>query len=393
MVQRDGRLLDALYRNGPLSNQELSAILGVSPSTVSAMVTGLLDEGAVTLLDPGRFGGRVGPGKRRKRTIQLNPDYGFAAVVELDFDFVTVHVNRFDLECESTRRVPVARNNRDAILETVDTELQSLAAQPGDRTFLGVGFCLPGQVDSDNNIGVHNTRIENWDHVDFNRFSAFSPNVVTENVANAEAVGEHARGSARDVDDFLLLRVGNGAGMGIMIDGKLHRGHNFAAGEAGHVIVEESSGTTCTCGNRGCLESFVSRRAVMRELRRLRESEVPSGILSDLEAHDGEGIFRLLGEYFRIGDKAAYLVSHELAHKLGLAAANFVQILAPARIVLSGPIVNLGAPFLQLVEQTLRRYQLPWLPPVPVVYARNAGASAAQGVAMLVFRRAWSRAS
>ncbi|TVR29190.1 MAG: hypothetical protein EA404_15395 [Spirochaetaceae bacterium] len=79
----------------------------------------------------------------------------------------------------------------------------------------------------------------------------------------------------------------------------------------------------------------------------------------------------------------------ELAHKLGLAAANFVQILAPARIVLSGPVINLGLPFLDLFEQSLRRYQLPWLPPIPAVYGGDAVLAAAQGTALLVFQRSW----
>ena len=191
------------------------------------------------------------------------------------------------------------------------------------------------------------------------------------------------------MDDFLLIHVGNGAGMGIMIAGKLHRGHNFAAGEAGHVIVDENSGTSCNCGNRGCLESFVSRRAVMRELERLRSSEVPSGILSDPNLSDGREVYRLLGEYYESGDKVAYLVVAELAHKLGLAATNFAQVLDPARIVLSGPICNLGDNFLTLVQQTIKRYHLPWLDQVPVIYGQDENTATAQGAAFLVFQKTW----
>ena len=387
MDQRGGKVLNALFKAGPLSNQELATRLGISPSAISNATTTLVREGAITPVNVDGFRGETQPGKRRKRTYRLNSAYGTAAVVEIDFDFVTFHLIGFDLSPIDSKRVPIARNERDVILDTIEAELNSLVGSAADIRLCGIGFSMPGQVDFHNSVAIHSTRIDNWENVDFSRFTALARNIVTENVANAVALGEHVRGSARQIDDFILLHVGNGAGMGIVIGGALHRGHNYAAGEAGHVIVEESSRTTCACGNHGCLESFVSRRAVMQELERLRRSEVPSGILSDFESHQGDGIYAVLGRYYGSGDKVAYILMQELAHKLGLAAANFVQILAPARIVLSGPVINLGAPFLDLVEQSLRRYQLPWLPPVAVVYGGDAVLAAAQGTALLVFQR------
>jgi len=389
MDRRDGQVIAPLYRHGPLSNQELATILEVSPSTVTSAAGRLLDEGVITTVDARHFSGAIASGQRRKKTYRLNPDHGLALVVEIDFDCLTIHECQFDLTVSTTRRVPVPQNDRDVFLSRIEEELRSFIATRSDENLLGIGFSMPGQVDYRRGVALHNTRIDNWDHVDFSRFAGYSGNLVAENVANAVTLGEHLRGSATDVDDFLVLHVGNGAGMGIMINGNLHRGHNFAAGEAGHVIVEESSGTTCNCGNRGCLESFVSRRAVMRELDKLRESEVPSGILSDPDLRNGVEVYRLLGAYYERGDKVAYLVVEELAHKLGLAAANFAQVLAPACIVLSGPISNLGGRSLELIQRTLRRYHLPWLDPVPIVYGQNDSIAAAQGAAMLVFRKLW----
>lgn len=361
----------------------------ISPSTVSTAAARLLKLGAITKIDAHHFNSRVQTGRRKKRSYRLNPEYGIAVVVEIDYDGIIIHVNQFDLSVFSIKHVPVARNKRDEILKIIEKELRSLLSAHRENTLLGIGFSMPGQVDSQNGKAVHNTRIDGWEDVSFDQFKAFSENIIAENVANALTIGENLRGSAQAVDDFLLIHVGNGAGMGIMIAGKLHRGHNFAAGEAGHVIVDENSGTTCNCGNRGCLESFVSRRAVMRELERLRSSEVPSGILSDPNLSDGHEVYRLLGEYYESGDKVAYLVVAELAHKLGLAAANFAQVLDPARIVLSGPICNLGDNFLNLVQQTIKRYHLPWLDQVPVVYGQDENTATAQGAAFLVFQKTW----
>lgn len=391
MDNRTRDLLAGLFRSGPLSNQELAHLLGVSPSTVTSLTGALLQQGVLASRDAQQFDREIASGERRKRTFGLNAEYGWAAVVEIDFDGVTIYAVRFDLTLGASRRVPTDSGDRDGILAVVESELPGFLEEQSHGNLLGLGFTMPGQVDSGRAIGVHNTRISHWDNVRFDRFASLSENIVAENVANAAAFGEYCCGTARGTNDFILIHIGNGAGMGIVIDGKLHRGHNFSAGEAGHVIVDESSSITCNCGNRGCLESFVSRRAVLRELEQLRESEVPSGILSDTALGDGDAVYRLLGDYDAEGDKVAYLVVEDLAHKVGLAAANFAQILAPERIVLSGPISHLGDRFLHLVEQNLKRYHLPWLDSVPVVYGREDSESVALGAAALVFSRFWEQ--
>lgn len=389
MTQRDIQVIRHLYRHGSLSNQELSDLLGTSPSTVTATARRLLAEGVIAIQDARHFDRKLHAGERRKKTYQLNPAYGFAVVVEIDFDRVVIHECRFDLSITDSRRTPLTGYDAEELLGRVDRELAAYLERPTGGRLLGVGLSVPGQVDVGRRVGIHNTRIENWANVDLNRFASYSENLVAENVANAVAIGEHLRGSARDVEDFLVFHVGNGAGMGIVIDGRLHRGHNFAAGEAGHVIVDEASGVTCNCGNRGCLESFVSRRAVLKKLGELRESNVPSGILSTLDLHSRNDVYRLLGDYYDAGDKVAYLVVEELAHKLGLATANIVRVLAPSRIVLSGPITDLGRGFMGRLEQSLLRYHLPWLDPVPVVYGEDDSISAARGIGAQVFGNLW----
>ncbi len=389
MENRDGKLLSLLFKHGPLSNQELANAMHISPSTVSSAAVRLLKLGAINKIDARHFNSRIQIGQRKKRSYCLNPEYGFAIVVEIDYDGLIIHITNFDLSISSTRRVPITQNKRDRILSIIEKELHLLLSEHKANRLLGIGFSMPGQVDAQSRKALHNTRINGWENVNFDQFKSFSENIITENVANALTIGENLRGSAQGVDDFILLHVGNGAGMGIMIAGKLHHGHNYAAGEAGHVIVDENSGTSCNCGNRGCLESFVSRRAVMKELERLRKNEVPSGILTNPALSDGSEVYRLLGEYYESGDKVAYLVVAELAHKLGLAAANFAQVLDPARIVLSGPICNLGTQFLNLVQQTIKRYHLPWLDQVPVVFGQNENTATAQGVAFLIFQKIW----
>ena len=90
--------------------------------------------------------------------------------------------------------------------------------------------------------------------------------VVVENDANAAAWGEFRFGAGEDVDDLLLVTVGTGVGGGVVLDGRLHRGAFGVGGEIGHMRVVPG-GVLCGCGNRGCLESYGSGTALVREAR------------------------------------------------------------------------------------------------------------------------------
>ena len=103
-------------------------------------------------------------------------------------------------------------------------------------------------------------------------------------------------GAARALDDFLFLNVGNGAGMGVFLRGALYRGYRNAAGEAGHVIVDEDSQSICTCGNRGCLEALASATAIKREaleaLRKHPQSELYKRYHHDPQAVTAEMVYQ-----------------------------------------------------------------------------------------------------
>ena len=76
------------------------------------------------------------------------------------------------------------------------------------------------------------------------------------NDANAAALAEYALGD-EPTDNLLLVKIGKGVGAGLLIDGQLFTGDRFAAGEIGHVTVDER-GELCACGRRGCLETAIA---------------------------------------------------------------------------------------------------------------------------------------
>jgi glucokinase len=167
--------------------------------------------------------------------------------------------------------------------------------------------------------------------------------IVVENDANAAAWGEFTFGAGADVDDFLLVTVGTGVGGGIVLDGRLHRGAHGVAAEIGHLRVVPG-GIRCGCGNRGCLESYGSGTALVREARAAAEGSFPLAVdLLDraggvVSAIDGP----LITEAARAGDQFAIEAFVDLGTWLGEGIASLSAVLDPAMVAIGGGVSEAG---------------------------------------------------
>jgi glucokinase len=163
--------------------------------------------------------------------------------------------------------------------------------------------------------------------------------VVVENDANAAAWGEFAFGAGKDVDDLLLVTVGTGVGGGIVLDGHLHRGAFGVAAEIGHMRVVPG-GILCGCGNRGCLESYGSGTALVREAR---AAAVGGSLLArDLLDRAGGDVAAITGplitEAARAGDGFAIDQLADLGTWLGEGIASLAAVLDPAMVAIGGGV-------------------------------------------------------
>ena len=107
--------------------------------------------------------------------------------------------------------------------------------------------------------------------------------VRVENDATAAAIAEQTTGSATELQSFCFVYFGTGLGLGVISNGEILRGAFGNAGELGHVVVERG-GRLCSCGNRGCLETYTSRMAASEFLQKRGKSAESQKDLSDLLA-------------------------------------------------------------------------------------------------------------
>ena len=180
--------------------------------------------------------------------------------------------------------------------------------------------------------------------------------VVIENDANAAAWGEFQFGAGRAVDDAVLVTVGTGLGGGVVLDGRLLRGHVGLAGELGHLRVVPD-GIRCGCGNRGCWEKYASGSALQREGRELVASgSVHAERLRELcggdpDALRGAMITTAAGE----GDQASIELLADLGTWLGEGMTSVAAVLDPELFVVGGGVVEAGDLLLGPARHALQR--------------------------------------
>jgi len=161
------------------------------------------------------------------------------------------------------------------------------------------------------------------------------------NDADAAALGEFHFGAARGARNFIYITLSTGIGGGIVIDGKIYSGAIGAAGEVGHMTIDDN-GPICNCGNRGCWETLASGTALAREARRRIVGGVRTSILEyaegDIEKVTPEAIHGAAQQ----GDSLAKELIARTGYYVGVGLANLVNIFNPELIVIGGGLSNIG---------------------------------------------------
>ena len=263
-----------------------------------------------------------------------------AALVDLDSGRLLAEVKEAVVD-----RTPVAMA---ALVERLVLALEQGDPRAREK---GVGIGFAGMLRGWTGV-VANAPNFGWRDEDFRgRLRArLGPAVELYNDLNAIAYGEATWGAARGARDMLCVYVGTGVGGGLVLDGKLFIGATHLAGEIGHTKVvspTDPAARQCGCGQRGCIEAYVSGRNLAVRAR---------GELSQPEHRDSRALALAgdaslvhaghLDEAARDGDPYARALWAEVAPLLGMTLANAVTLVNPSRVVLGGGVWE-GAPELR----------------------------------------------
>jgi glucokinase-like ROK family protein len=344
-------ILDILRRFAPLSRAELAAHTGLNRSTVSIIVNSLIEEGFVQEAD--LQSSKIG---RPGMLLVLNHKGGFAVGVEIGVDFISVIVTDFVANILWRQHVSTDLLEDQILVIDRASELTQKAVDMGmseNLRPLGIGVGMPGLVDTARGRLIYAPNLR-WDNVPMRLMwsQRFDLPIFVENEANAAALGEYYFGVARGVENFIYLSAGIGLGGGIMIDGKLFRGKHGYAGEVGHMTVDPG-GDLCGCGKRGCWETKVGPRALIRGLQNILANGTQSLIYDLIDGDLNRITTDSVVQAARSGDSVALEALQKVGEYLGIGVVNLINIFNPELIVLGGALSLANEFLLPAIENTV----------------------------------------
>lgn len=175
--------------------------------------------------------------------------------------------------------------------------------------------------------------------------------VYFENDANAAAWGEYICCNKRP-DSFVMVTLGTGVGGGVILNGRIVRGVNFAAAELGHMTIRYD-GVLCNCGRRGCLEAYASAEALVSQAKEAMDKKKKSLLWEmcggDMDAING----RLIFDAVRRKDKTAIRVLEDYAEYLSEGLVNIINILQPELLCIGGGLSKSGDILIPMLKERI----------------------------------------
>jgi len=236
-------------------------------------------------------------------------------------------------------RVPTDQSSYDAVLAGIEQFYRRMAGSVGSAAHtLGIG--TPGAVSPRTGLLKNsNTVCLNGMPVARDLHARLARDFAIENDANCFALAEALHGAVRGKRVVFGVILGTGCGGGIVIDGRVHRGLQSIAGEWGHTVIDPR-GPLCYCGQRGCVETFISGSGLEnRHAERHGERQA---------AHD-------IVAAWRRGEARATATMDEFFARFGLSLANLIAVLDPDIVVLGGGLSNVDELYARGAEEVAKR--------------------------------------
>ena len=235
-------------------------------------------------------------------------------------------------------------SSRIRLIDALANEIEAsiITAGLNKRQIAGVGVGLPGLVDYEKGIVRFLPNIPGWRAVHLKSILQKKVRlpVFVDNDVKIITLAESKFGAGRGVKNLVCLTLGTGVGSGLILNGQLYRGEDNAAGELGHMPLNEH-GPRCNCGGFGCFETYVGNRALLA---------LACGVMgkSDVTL---EQMFALAQK----GNKKALLFWKKAAEHIGNGLVGIVNLLNPRLIIIGGGISHNEKFLFKTITDTIRR--------------------------------------
>lgn len=227
-------------------------------------------------------------------------------------------------------------------------------ANLGIEDCISVGIGNPGIIDSVKGKIVFSNNIS-WENIplaaEFRKYINLPVHIT--NDANCAVMGEMVAGAASGRKNVVLLTLGTGVGGGVILDGKVFEGAPGGA-ELGHATLI-AGGRKCTCGRRGCIESYCSASALIHQANCALD-EYPDSIMAEMKEKSGGMNGKIPFEAAQMGDRVAKIVVEQYIEWLGEAITNYINIFRPEIVLISGGVCGQGNSLTDPLNEFVKKY-------------------------------------
>lgn len=271
-------------------------------------------------------------------------------IISIDLGGTNFKIALLDLSCKiKEKRVLSTKNfsGKDGLILALVSCISKVIQDRNLKkiNILGVGLGLPGPVDTEKGLIHFFPNIPGWKEVKLKSIleKKLGLPVYLDNDANLMALGEYKLGAAKGAKNAVCLTLGTGVGGGIIIENKIYHGSSFAAGEVGHMPLNEN-GPTCNCGGIACLEAYVGNKIIYSNARKIFGRKISLEEVSQLAKR---------------GNKKAISLWQGVGRHLGIALASVVNLLNPDTIVIGGGVAAAGESLFSEVRKTILKRAMP----------------------------------
>ncbi|HZY64005.1 MAG TPA: ROK family protein [Edaphobacter sp.] len=342
-------LLRLLREHNPCSKADLVRFSGLSAPTVSSAIADLEARGLIENLGDGASRGGRPPGMLR-----FHAAHGYVAGVDIGgtrLRMMLADLNgkvmaQWSIQFSDKQKMP------DDVCALTHDGLKEMCKEAGisAKKVLHITAGAPGITNVDSGIVISAPNLKKWHDVPLRAMLEKQTGIAAsiDNDTNLAAVGEHWRGSATGIDNFVFVALGTGFGAGIFLEGRLHHGARWSAGEIGYMGIPATPRQQLLVDVTGQLERAIGGAGIEAEwLRHLQKAGITDTSLTRLRATQ---IFDLAEE----GDRLAGEVLQYAARILANCLSDITLLLDPEVIIIGGGVGSHAA-LCRGTEQLLAR--------------------------------------
>lgn len=341
--ENKGTILNLIRDLKPVSRSELARITRMSPTSVSRIVNELIENGLVQETEP--VSGKVG---RKALLLDTVPNSVYTVCAHLDPDITRIGIVNFDGEVIHERSIICDANQMtwQAFTDKICDEMQNMIVQSScdPHKIIGAGIGVPGLIDTNQGIVLFSPQLQ-WKNIELGSFAQKHLGYPTliENKVKTKALAENTYSLKENKRKVAFVHFGTGVGSTLIVDNHIFRGSTNSAGEIGHTTIEPN-GRLCDCGRRGCLQTYITEKALLQDARTHKNVSCLQDIF-DSAAHQEDWAVNLL---------------NTLHTYMSMTICNVICMYNPDIVIIGGKLTEQPTNLLQILQRTVN--EMIWSP-------------------------------